>query len=101
MATSRATIFEGKGTVAAAGTPQACGPAGQKFGSVFFVASKGKGVANTGNTYIGFSNQPQHTLAPGDTWSISLDPANGASMADVWIDAATTGDGVIYEGSEK
>lgn len=97
----QSTSYEGKGTVAAAGTANPVGNKGQRFGSVEFTASKGKGVANTGNVYIGFSNLPQKLLAPGDVWSISVDPANNMTLADVWIDAATTGDQVCYEVTEK
>lgn len=94
------SCFQGSKIVAAAGTPVPAGPAGQKFGSVIFHGQKAKGSANTGIVYVGFGNLPAIPIAVGASLSISVDPANQMSMADVWVDAASNGDGITYDGTQ-
>ncbi len=91
--------FQGSAIVTTAGTPVRAGSQGQPFGSVIFYGQKGKGSPNTGTVYVGFGNQPAYPIPAGTSYSISVDPANGMTMADVWVDAANSGDGVTYDGT--
>lgn len=97
---ANSSCFQGSKIVAAAGTPVQAGLAGQKFGSVLIYGQKAKGSANTGIVYVGFGNLPAQPIAVGGSLSISIDPANGMSMADIWVDAATNGDGITFDGTQ-
>ena len=88
------TLISGDKTVAAAGTAEALASASQRVRSVTIVAKD----ANTGRVYVGGSGVDSTVnsgLLAGDV--LTHTTAGGwLDLADVYIDAAVSGEGVDY-----
>ena len=93
------TVVQFSKTVAAAGTAVALIGAETHVTEVHLMAKK-VGGANTGNVFIGVSTVDKTTrqiieLQPGDYWEPPIEPGKQINLADLYIDAATTADGVV------
>ena len=62
--------------------------------SILITARKSKAAANTGNVYVGNRKGQSEVLEPGDRLVIDVDRTEEVDLSDVFVDAATDGDGV-------
>jgi hypothetical protein len=94
------TPIDGIKTVAATGTPEALVSTPRTVQSVELVPQKAQGTANTGTVYIGWQsgNGLQYRpIAPTDQpFAITAPFGSKLDLSQIYIDAATAGDGVSY-----
>ncbi|MEP6672354.1 MAG: hypothetical protein ABJF10_24530 [Chthoniobacter sp.] len=64
--------------------------------TVLLTARKNKTTANTGDVYIGNKGAQSQVLSPGQSLAIDVRAGEELSLPDIFLDAATNGDGVIY-----
>lgn len=64
--------------------------------TVLLTARKNKTTANTGEVYIGNKAAQSQVLAAGQSLAIEVRAGEELSLSDIFIDAATSGDGVSY-----
>jgi hypothetical protein len=91
-ASNSPTLVAGEKTVAAAGTAEALAPT-ERVKAVVVTAKDG----NTGQVYVGGSDIASATndgISPGD--SLEIPAVNWLDLADVFVDADTSGEGVDY-----
>ena len=94
-----ARVAHGTKAVAAAGTRERLVAAASnvQVRSVTIVAKEGNtGVVYIGGEAIAANNSPD--LNPGD--AVSFASGDAFNLADVWVDAAVSGEGVDYWGME-
>jgi hypothetical protein len=94
-----ATITQGNKTVAAAATPERIVASSTLVTSVEIVARKGRGVANTGDVWIGpqSANDAQlRRLTPGDAITLTAPAGKKIDLNLIFVDVATDGDGIIF-----
>jgi hypothetical protein len=99
VSTTKATILQGNKTVAATATPERLVAESTLVDSVEIVARKGRGLANTGDVWIGpqDANDAQlRRLANGDAITLTAPVGKKIDLFDIFLDVATNGDGVIY-----
>lgn len=85
-------------TVTSAGTAEALGTT-QLWSQLVIIAK----AANTGNVFVGGSNVASSTnagMAPGDALTLSPKPGTVLDLAKIYIDVATSGEGVDFYGSK-
>lgn len=96
--------------VASAGTPvplvtySALAKTFLERGTLIVIARKSKTVANTGNVYLGSFNAQELVLVPGQSFAFEATPERQIDMGQIYIDAATSADGVVWiwvEGDAK
>lgn len=95
------SIFsQGSKVVAAAGTPERLTTTSTLARRVYFQGRKAQGTANTGAVYLGDRGTLLRILdatGAGRDWTLeSVDPDKPFDLADIWVDAATTADGVMW-----
>ncbi len=61
--------------------------------SILITARKDKTTANTGNIYVGGRLAQSEVLEPGDRFVLDVGETEEISLNDLFIDAATNGDG--------
>jgi hypothetical protein len=92
-------LFFQWGTQTSAGFPARLYVASLQTHSIKITARRNVSTANTGNVYIQFSDdnteQNKETLAPGDVRIFTAAPGKYIDPFDIYVDVATTGDGVI------
>ena len=94
--------YDGSKTVAAAGTRERLIDTYAPCYTLTVQAVKPSGSANTGNVFIGgetVSSTSGLQLTPGTIYIFPAQETNARDVRTVWIDAATSDDGVkfIYE----
>lgn len=97
-----AALRSGSATVAAAGTAVALSTTSLFAHSISIIARRGGGAANVGNVFIGDLDVDNTApdILPGEVVSQTSPLANGDSVpfdiADIFVDADNTSDGVSY-----
>ena len=97
--TTPANLTQGNKTVAAAATPETIVASSTLVSSVEIMARKGRGVANTGDVWIGpqSANDAQlRRLVPGDAITLTAPAGKKIDLFLIYVDVATDDDGVIY-----
>ena len=99
-------LVTGAKTVAAAGTAvQLAAPGAQpNCFQVTIIAQKAGRAANTGTVYLGLSgasNAQLFPLAPGAALTVSAPHQHQFDLSKIYVDATTSGDGVVFFGSSQ
>lgn len=92
-------IYSGAGVVTTAGTAVRLASESVPCTQIKIKAGKASGATNTGVVYVGGSSVSATTgypLTTGQTLEIGPVETDSLNLMDVWIDAATNADGVLY-----
>jgi hypothetical protein len=92
----KTTIHQGSKTVAAAGTAEALVATSRLVRSVEFIGYKARQTANTGAVYVGNKSAQLRTIASASSLTITAIDGERLDLTDIYIDAATNGDGVLF-----
>lgn len=85
-------------TIAAIATPERVSATSKKFRTAIFIGNKAARTANTGDVWIGptsTDNDQPLKIATGAVVTITAPEGQELDLFDVWLDAATIGDGVV------
>lgn len=91
--------YNGGKTVAAAGTAERLLTECNPCFTLTVQAVQPDGDANSDEIYIGGSTVSSTSglkLQPGDVYTFPPQETNSYNVEDIWIDAATSGDGVVF-----
>jgi hypothetical protein len=89
----KTTIHQGSRTV---GTAEALVTVPTLVQAVEFIGYKARGTANTGAVYVGTKQAQLRTLASGAALTLQANDGGKLDLAEIYIDAATNGDGVLW-----
>lgn len=97
-------ILTGQRAVTAAGTPEQIKEAPEYLQSKVVSIEVRANADNTGNTYLTYEDQRAtaattgRILAPGEVWSCDVSGLKDCylDLSKIWIDAATSGNGISY-----
>jgi len=64
--------------------------------TLLLTARKNKTTANTGDVYVGNREVQSQVLSPGQSLSFEVHPGEKLDLSQIYIDAATNGDGVSW-----
>lgn len=101
VATNKATIVRGLKAPAAIGTPEALAAAGTFVQTVTIWALRAARVANTGSVFVDTTSANDAQLielTPAAYVTFTAPPGKVIDLADIFVDAATLTDGVLYVG---
>lgn len=94
-----ASMRQGTQAIAAAGTAERLVDTSTLVDSVEIHARKNRTTANTGAVYIGFTNASGgqlRVLLAGEKVEYRAPAGKKIDLMDIWVDAATNDDGVVY-----